>query len=88
MPRTTWERLGNVVTMGPSTDVVVDQTEATPYCRLTEAERAMFWSGACPDCQSPRLREGPCGGGSVNLTCMECGSRFNDIEPFGIERIR
>jgi hypothetical protein len=30
----------------------------------------------CPDCGA-RLYEGPEGGGSINLICKTCGSKFN-----------
>jgi hypothetical protein len=40
----------------------------------------------CCDCSSP-LVEGPHGGLSVNWYCIACGSRFNDIGPFGVCRI-
>jgi len=43
---------------------------------------------SCPDCQRP-LFEGPHGGLSVNWRCSnpKCGSGFNDMGPFGVERI-
>jgi hypothetical protein len=49
--------------------------------KLTEAQ--------CPDCKSLGFLAGPCGGGSQNFKCASasCGSRFNDMGPFGIERI-
>lgn len=42
----------------------------------------------CPDCRNS-LREGPHGGLSVNWYCVEpgCGSRFNDMGVFGVERL-
>jgi hypothetical protein len=42
----------------------------------------------CPDCGT-LLREGPHGGLSVNWYCngASCGSRFNDMGPFGVQRI-
>lgn len=42
----------------------------------------------CPDCET-ELLEGPHGGLSVNFACphKECGSRFNFMGPFGVERI-
>ena len=42
----------------------------------------------CPDC-GDQLMEGPHGGLSINVYCINdaCGSRFNDMGVFGIERI-
>lgn len=43
----------------------------------------------CPDCESV-LFEGPHGGLSINYYCsneLSCGSRFNEMGPFGIQRI-
>lgn len=56
---------------------------------LTEEEAALFHSGKCPDCGAG-LREGPHGGASINVYCANdesCGSRFNEMGPFGIDRI-
>jgi len=46
-------------------------------------------NGLCPDCQQPSLREGPCGGMSMNVLCCnyECLSKFNVMGPFGVERL-
>jgi len=41
----------------------------------------------CPDCGSNDWREGPCGGLSINVMCRQCGGKFNDMGPFGIEKI-
>jgi hypothetical protein len=56
---------------------------------LTDTERGIFVRGLCPDCVTGPLREGPHGGGSVNWYCgnVMCQSRFNEMGPFGIERI-
>lgn len=42
----------------------------------------------CPNCGS-KLREGPHGGLSINRICDQagCGAAFNDMGPFGVERI-
>jgi hypothetical protein len=42
----------------------------------------------CPDC-GRTLMPGPCGGLSQNFSCsaVECGSRFNYMGPFGVQRI-
>lgn len=56
--------------------------------RLDEEERAIFCTGQCPDCFGP-LTEGPHGGLSVNVLCTtpSCGSKFNWMGPFGVDRI-
>jgi hypothetical protein len=45
--------------------------------------------GSCPDCGSAGFLAGPRGGMAQNFKCgnEECGSRFNDMGPFGIDRI-
>lgn len=56
---------------------------------LTDDEKAMFYDGKCPDCEAG-LVEGPHGGLSINYYCandVTCGSRFNEMGPFGIDRI-
>lgn len=45
------------------------------------------WKCICPDCGSEKFYEGPSGGMSINIKCAGCGSWFNDMGPFGIERI-
>lgn len=57
--------------------------------RLTDAEQALMgeYFTLCPDCGSGPLYGGPCGGGSQNVACMSCGSEFNVMMPFGVERI-
>ena len=40
----------------------------------------------CPDCGGTEFKEGPGGGDATNIECR-CGSRFNDIGPFSLERI-
>jgi hypothetical protein len=56
---------------------------------LTPQEAAILEDGTCPECQQPSLREGPCGGMSVNVLCCnyECLSKFNVMGPFGVERL-
>jgi len=61
---------------------------------LTEAEMAgmrgrRLTEALCPDCKSQGFLAGPCGGGSQNFKCANpsCGSAFNDMGPFGIQRI-
>jgi len=43
----------------------------------------------CPDCGHDEFLAGPRGGMAQNFKCAnpECGSRFNDMGPFGIDRI-
>jgi len=48
----------------------------------------------CPDCGAAKIADGPRGGLSVNVTCEECGARFNahggaeDItETFMVDRL-
>jgi hypothetical protein len=56
---------------------------------LNREEVIAMENGLCPDCQQPSLREGPCGGMSVNVLCCnyECLSKFNVMGPFGVERL-
>lgn len=44
----------------------------------------------CPDCDGTKLLHGPEGGGSINICCGNpyCRSAFNDMGPFGLERIQ
>lgn len=51
-------------------------------------ERNDVRAGKCPDCGAA-LREGPHGGLSVNWYCTaaNCGSGFNVMPVFGIDRI-
>lgn len=58
--------------------------------RLTEDETKAFRSGACPDCGARALLQGPSGGLSENVYCgneERCGSRYNEMGPFGVDRI-
>jgi len=48
----------------------------------------IFNEGKCPDCGVWEFLEGPQGGGSINIKCENCGSFFNEMGPFGIDRIR
>lgn len=40
----------------------------------------------CPECNSTIFYEGPTGGLSINF-CCENGHWFNDMGPFGVEKI-
>jgi hypothetical protein len=58
--------------------------------RLSDGEADVLEEGGCPDCGHRQLIQGPSGGFSVNVYCADeqnCGSRFNVMGPFGIERI-
>ena len=35
------------------------------------------WNGLCPDCNGTKFYEGPQGGMSMNIECVECGCRLN-----------
>lgn len=52
-----------------------------------EEGRKEFFDNGCPDCGSTKFLEGPSGGMCVNFKCATCGSKFNDMGPFGVERI-
>lgn len=56
---------------------------------VTSFEMAFFRANTCPDCEHKGFLEGPHGGSCVNFKCAgsDCGSRFNDMGPFGIQRI-
>lgn len=41
----------------------------------------------CPDCGEHDWLEGPGGGSFGNIQCTSCGSKFNNLGPFGLERI-
>lgn len=57
--------------------------------KLSEREESIIVKSTCPDCGHHPLMEGPHGGLSVNVHCgnPECGSKFNFMGPFGVERI-
>jgi hypothetical protein len=60
--------------------------------KLTEDEMQIIrekGEDTCPDCTTGPVVEGPSGGLSINRYCInpDCGSRFNDMGPFGWERI-
>lgn len=56
--------------------------------KLSESELVLLQRGHCPDCLE-KVVEGPSGGMSINFYCgsEDCGSRFNDMGPFGADRI-
>lgn len=64
------------------------------YKPVTEDEREFIAARlemelpCCPDCESGNFLEGPSGGGSVNVKCSnkDCGSLFNFMGIFGIDR--
>jgi len=56
--------------------------------QLTEEEKNDTYSNRCPDCGSKgSFLEGPHGGLAVNFKCGHCDASFNDMGPFGIERL-
>lgn len=57
--------------------------------RLSADEIAEMIRDKCPDCGGSGFLAGPCGGLSQNIKCAnpQCGSRFNVMGPFGVERI-
>ena len=58
------------------------------YEYLNEEELESFQDQKCPDCDCD-LMKGPEGSGSINYKCFNegCQSRFNDMGPFGVERM-
>jgi ribosomal protein S27E len=56
---------------------------------VTEFEMTFFLENKCPDCEHEGFLEGPHGCLSINFKCANpaCGSRFNHMGPFGIDRI-
>jgi len=54
---------------------------------LDPAEKDKFFEAICPDCGEQKLMEGPHGGLSVNYMCDGCGSKFNHMGVFGVQRI-
>lgn len=56
---------------------------------LSPFEEKIFRRARCPDCDQRELHIGSRGGFAVNIYCMaeECGSRFNDMGVFGVDRI-
>lgn len=57
--------------------------------KLTLYEQGFIEKNGCPDCGGDKLLIGPSGGLSQNIMCgnQACGSRFNVMGPFGVERI-
>lgn len=56
---------------------------------LTDYERGRVKADRCPDCGHEGFLGGPRGGMARNFKCANeaCGSRFNDLGMFGIDRI-
>ena len=52
-----------------------------------ELKEAFEKDECCPDCGSEKFKEGPHGGGAVNVQCAGCGHYFNWALPLFIERI-
>ena len=64
---------GEMVNMGTITDFKMTMKEPSDEQRVRES----LAEGKCPDCGSMKFLPGPCGGGSQNYMCAECGHRFN-----------
>ena len=41
----------------------------------------------CPNCGAMQWLEGPSGGGSVNVMCNQCKSKYNYMGPFGLQEL-
>jgi hypothetical protein len=50
------------------------------------SEHKKILNNICPDCGGT-LKDGACGGLSINKWCLICGHGFNDMFLFGSERI-
>ena len=59
------------------------------YNKVTPSEIESIRSDKCPDCGGKGFLAGPRGGDCQNFKCAnpDCGSRFNDMGIFGIDRI-
>jgi hypothetical protein len=64
----------------------VKSGDSEKWDRLSDENAETFYSQKCPDCGS-KVVSGPRGGLSVNWDCVKCGSGFNDLGPFGVERV-
>ena len=53
---------------------------------VTKEQHESIRRRICPDCGG-KLKEGACGGLSINVYCLSCGNAFNDMWVFGSERI-
>jgi len=49
----------------------------------SDAKRHIYDNNKCPNCCDGELIGGPCGGGSQNYYCEQCGSGFNLTGGFG-----
>ena len=59
-----------------------------PLVSLTEKQqKKMKRTNKCPDCAHKMWQLGPSAGGSQNVKCGNCASKFNVMSPCGIERI-
>jgi len=57
---------------------------------VDKIEEQTHWAkpwAECPDCCGTEFLEGPHGGLSINFKCAQCGSTFNHMGPFGIDRL-
>lgn len=56
------------------------------YNLVTKKQHESILRRVCPDCGG-KLKEGACGGLSINVSCLSCGYAFNDMWELGSERI-
>lgn len=42
----------------------------------------------CPECKHDQFYEGPSGGSFGNIECCKCGTRYNNLGPFGLQKIK
>jgi DNA-directed RNA polymerase subunit RPC12/RpoP len=61
-----------------------EKTKSKDGERLTEWEKNFIWKQlqadgtiTCPNCESAKMVEGPCGGLSQNIRCRKCGQGIN-----------
>jgi len=58
------------------------------YKKTEQTQNQEEDSMKCPTCGYSKWIEGPSGGGSVNVTCGECHSKYNYMGPFGLQEFR
>jgi len=68
--------------------MLAEQKHNPEKTELTNTEKYELLSFfRCPDCHEKHFLEGPHGGASVNIKCVECGSKFNICPPYFAARI-
>jgi len=88
-PKKSYEVISNRLTDDRSLDDPGPPRSSKEGDSLTEYELEVVRAGTCPDCGHDEFLAGPRGGMAQNFKCANdgCGSRFNDMGPFGIDRI-